>query len=209
MKKLLFVILLFCGYAHAQTVEFGAKAGANFASISGDDTADFEGKIDYHFGLIAEVTFGGKFAFLPEVIYSFQGAKSEMSESYFGFRGSYSYSNKEELKLDYINIPLLAKYNIIPGLSVQAGPQIGFLVKSEVEYEMTVNGQTESETVDVKDSMKGIDFALAAGLGYKLDTGLFFNARYNVGLSNIVDNEEGVDSSGHNNVLQLSVGYMF
>lgn len=210
MKKFLFFAfaIFFAGTMSAQQVNFGAKAGVNFASIGGDEIEEIEeiggmdGKTGFHLGFIAEFPLGESFAFQPEVLYSSQGAKTEGN-----FEGvDFTY----KLNLDYINVPLLVKYYFTPNLNLHAGPQLGFLVKAEEEYEASFDGESESETVDIKDDTKGLDFALAAGLGYKLDMGLFFDARYNLGLSNIWDLEdEDGDFSQKNNVFQLSVGFMF
>ena len=78
-----------------------------------------------------------------------------------------------------------------------------------METTFAAGGEKESGTEDVKDYYKDLDFAMAAGLEYKLDMGLFFNARYNLGLSNLYDSEIDGDESIHNNVFQLSVGFMF
>ena len=121
-----------------------------------------------------------------------------------------TYPYKEDFTFDYINVPLLAKYMITPGLSLHAGPQIGFLVKAEGEFEVDVPGGEVYGDGDYKDDLKDFDFALAAGLGYQLEMGVFFNARYNIGLSNIIDDDEvSEDFSRQNNVFQLSVGFMF
>lgn len=210
MKKLFFaVVLLIAGTMNAQEfVEFGAKAGVNFASIGGDEMEDLDelggldGKTGFHLGLVAEIPFGERFSFQPEVLYSSQGARKEGT-----FEGvDFTYKRT----LDYINVPLLAKYYFTPNLNLQVGPQLGFLVKAEDEIEASFEGESESETYDLEDEVKGMDFALAAGLGYKMDMGLFFDARYNLGLSNIWDDEEeGSDFSQKNNVIQLSVGFMF
>lgn len=206
MKKILLVgVLLFAGVVNAQQLNLGAKAGVNFASISGDDTEELDGKVGFHLGLISEILFSEKFAFQPEILYSSQGAKAEGSETFEGITASY----EAKIKLDYINVPLLAKYYVSPNFNIHAGPQVGFLVKSEAEAEYSFAGETESETEDLKDVTKGVDFALAAGLGYKMDMGLFFDARYNLGLSNIWDYEEDDDFSQKNNVFQVSVGFMF
>ena len=45
------------------------------------------------------------------------------------------------------------------------------------------------------------------GLGYKLDSGLNFAARYNLGLSNLA--KDSGNEKINNGVFQLSVGYMF
>lgn len=208
MKKLLLVaaVAVFgLSNANAQEFQLGAKAGANFASLGGDDTDELDARTSFHVGLVAEIMLTDQFAFQPEVLYSSQGAKTEGSETIMGM----TYSYEGTTKLDYINVPLLAKYYVTEGLNIHLGPQVGFLVKSESEWEETMDGDTESGTDDIKDFTKGVDFSLAGGLGYKLDMGLFFDARYTLGLSNVWDAEGDTDYSQKNNVFQLSVGFMF
>lgn len=123
-------------FSKAQTVEFGAKAGVNFSRINGDNTGDLERKTNFHLGLVTEIPLGVKFALQPEILYSSQGAKVDYTENVDGF----TYSYKFKLNLDYINVPLLAEYSITQGLSLQAGPQIGYLIKADVERIHTIEG---------------------------------------------------------------------
>jgi hypothetical protein len=188
MKKLmLFAAVAVFGLSNvnAQEVSFGAKAGVNFASVGGDDSDGLDGRTSFHVGGVAVIGISEKFAVQPEVVYSSQGAK----ETFEGIDIDYN--------LDYINVPVLAKFTVAEGFSIEAGPQVGFL--------MSAKAKGEGETVDIKDQFKGIDFSGAVGLGYKMETGLNFAARYNLGLGNIVDGEGDLK----NNVIQLSVGYNF
>jgi hypothetical protein len=193
MKKLfLFAILLAFGpCVLAQEVHFGVKAGVNFASLGGDDSDGLDGLTSFLFGAVADIGVSEKFSVQPELVYSAQGAKYTMSEGYDG-----------KYKLDYLNVPVLAKFMVAEGFSIEAGPQVGFLLSAKEEYTST----GDSGTDDIKDSLKGTDFSAAIGLGYKTESGLNFAARYNLGLGNIVD-ESGVDLK--NNVFQISVGYFF
>ncbi len=88
----------------------------------------------------------------------------------------------------------MGKYYLIKGLSLEAGPQVGVLLSGDYEG------------VDVKDSFMDMDLSLNAGIGYKLNNGLNFTARYNFGLTNIGVSE---DSKVKNGVAQISVGYFF
>ncbi|MNQ60224.1 hypothetical protein D3C85_744960 [compost metagenome] len=90
----------------------------------------------------------------------------------------------------------MGKYYVTKGLSVEAGPQIGFLLAAK------------NEKTDVKDSFNIFDFGVNFGLGYKLDNGLNFGARYNLGLTDI-NNLENSSSKNKNSVFQISVGYFF
>ncbi|WGD34343.1 porin family protein [Olleya sp. YS] len=216
MKKLLMIaaVAVFgLTSANAQDVNFGAKAGVNFATITGDDTDGIESKIGIHIGLVAEIEISENFSFQPELLYSAQGAQDDYSESENINGFTYSYTEEAKAKLDYIILPLMAKYYVADGFSIEAGPQIGFLVKSEeeVSFSETINGQTESgtESADTDDFTSGVDFGLNFGLGYKLDSGLNFSARYNLGLSNINDGEGSDEFENQNAVFQVSVGFFF
>jgi len=174
---------------NAQEVKFGAKAGVNFATIGGDDTGDLSSRTGFHVGGVAEIGISEKFSVQPELVYSAQGATED-------FEGV-----DVDWKFDYLNVPVMAKYMVADGFSIEAGPQIGFLLSAKVEG--------GGEEVDIKDEVSGIDFGFGFGAGYKMESGLNFSARYNLGLSNINDFEGSDDFSNQNNVFQISVGYFF
>ena len=110
----------------------------------------------------------------------------------YSFKGS----DGNLVALNYLNVPLMAKYYVVKGLSIEAGPQIGYLLSAK------------NESTNVKDSFKKVDFAANLGVGYKLKNGINFGARYNFGLLNI-NNVSGDSGKFRNSVLQLSVGYFF
>lgn len=197
MKKVLLTIaIVAAGFtANAQEVSFGAKAGLNIANISGEDVENNDARTSFHIGAVAEIEISDKFSIQPELVYSAQGANTEES------------GVDVTMALDYLNVPVMAKYYVAEGFSLEAGPQIGFLMSAKMKAE--VGGQSAS--VDVKDNFNVIDFGLNFGAGYKLENGLNFGARYNLGLSNILKDEElnSNTNSVKNGVFQVSVGYMF
>ncbi|OEJ98448.1 hypothetical protein A8C32_04330 [Flavivirga aquatica] len=207
MKKLLLsaaVAVLTLTSANAQEVKFGVKAGVNFASIGGDQTSGLDGKTGLHVGGVAEIMFSDKLSLQPELLFSTQGSKFEFDDEF----------EKEETKtkLNYLNLPVIVKYYVTEGLSIEGGPQIGFLLSAESEYEYTDKEDSEfneKETTDIKKNVSGLDLGLGFGLGYKLEGGLNFAARYNLGLSNINDFDDSDDFKQQNNVFQVSVGFMF
>ncbi len=206
MKKLVLsiaAVLAVGTVAHAQQeVKFGPKAGVNFANVSGIDDTDM--KTSFYVGAVAEIKFNDKFSVQPELLYSSQGYKVSGSETIMGVTATFEGTQK----LDYINVPIMAKYYIIDGFSVEAGPQIGFLIKAEGEGESTAMGTTSKIKEDNKDFYKSIDFGVNFGLAYDLPMGLFINARYNLGLADIRDNSDNGDAI-KNNVIQVGVGYKF
>lgn len=178
-----------------QQVKFGPKAGLNFANLSGLDNTEM--KTGFHVGAVTEIKFNEKFSIQPEVVYSAQGAKNTATVPVLG-------EVKSTWNNDYINIPIMAKYYIVDGFSVEAGPQVGFLVKSEAKIE---NGNSSVKD-DTKDDFKSTDFGLGFGLAYDLPVGMFVNARYNLGLSDIRNNTSSGDAI-KNNVIQVGIGYKF
>jgi hypothetical protein len=193
MKKLLFftaIILFGFTYVSAQDVDFGAKAGVNFATITGDDVDSFSSRTAFHLGFVAEIGITEKFSFQPELLYSAQG--SDYSDDFF----------EGTVKVDYLNLPLMAKFYVAEGFSLEAGPQVGFLLSAKDVYE---GGED-----DWSDITKGIDFGLNLGVGYKLESGLNFGARYNIGLSDVNDDPDSLgDSAYKNSVIQAYVGFFF
>ena len=177
MKKiLLLAVFTVLGFANvnAQEIKFGAKAGLNFSTVNGSNTNNIDYVTSYHFGVVSEIPISDKFSFQPEIMYSRQG---------------YSFNN-DVVTMNYLNIPLMGKYYLTKGLSVEAGPQIGFLLSAK------------NEGVKVTNSFTTFDFGANFGVGYKLENGLNFGARYNLGITK-------VDTDNRNGVFQVSVGYFF
>jgi hypothetical protein len=204
MKKFLLLMVVIIGLtisSNAQT-KFGVKAALNISNFSGDDFDDLDSRTAAAFGVFAQIGINDKLTFQPELLYSMQGAESSYSE--------YGYESEDKIKVDYLQIPLLMKYYVIEGLSINAGPQIGFLLSAKDDWEYNYDEGSEEGEEDIKDYFKSMDFGLAFGLGYELQSGLGFDFRYNLGLSNIVEEDEmGMDAEGKNSVIQFAVSFAF
>lgn len=168
--------------AQAQVFRFGAKAGANFASLNGDDVDNFDGKTSIHVGGVARISISELLAVQPELLYSRQGAKN---------------SDDDKLFLDYINIPILVDFTLADGLSLQGGPQIGINING-----IAKDGDSGNE-VDIED-VETLDLGVGIGAQYILPINLFFQARYVIGFRDAVK-----DVDAKNSVIGLSVGYFF
>lgn len=197
MKKLFFVIALAAiGFISNAQVRFGGKLGGNFYTLGGDDVegSDIKSKIGFHFGFLANIPVSGHFSVQPELVYSIQGAKAENVNGVSGDRINFN--------LNYINVPVLLQFTSDGGFYGEFGPQVGFLMSAKRDFKI---GATSGD-IDIKDDLKGIDFSLALGTGYKCNNGFGAGARYNLGLSNLND-----DNSGDlkNRGFQVGVFYMF
>jgi hypothetical protein len=187
MKKILSVLFFsFFGFsAFSQGLSVGIKAGLNIADqkYTSGLILDTKALLGFHAGAYATVMLNKNIGIQPEVLYSTQGAKLE-------FLGSASH------KFNYINVPVLFRYNVNKLLSFHAGPQIGFLASAKLK-----NGDNSQ---DIKSSYKGADFSLAVGGIVDLPMKLSLTARYAFGLTNLYTYDSPKIKSCN---IQISVGY--
>jgi len=186
MKKLILAILIAgCATfaAQAQNLHFGVKGGLNIAQLT-----DFDGsgsRASGHVGGFVNFRFRD-WALQPELLFSGQGEKYEVI-----------FTGERKVALNYINIPVMFQYYLLPQFYLEAGPQVGFLVSAK--------DKGGSLTVDVKDTYNTADLALGVGLGFKLPMGFGVYGRHNFGLT---DPYDGIGDYKHS-VAQIGVSYTF
>lgn len=209
MKKMVFtaVAVLVFGLTNAQDavkatsdVKFGAKGGINLANIVGDDAGDANTLVGFNAGFFVEIPVTDKLTIQSEILYSAQGSKSEGP---LVIDGSL-YDVKATMKLNYINIPVMFKYNVVEKFSLEAGPYVGFLTTAKMKVDVDGYG---SATEDMKDLVKSTDFGIALGMNYEFSDVIFANVRYQGGLTQIGDTGEGDNIK--NSVFQLGLGFRF
>lgn len=192
MKKLfvLAAVLLFVCSAKAQSdITIGPKVGLNVTNISNIDHS--KNKISINLGGFAEWRVNDFFALQPELLYSRQGYRTKND----GVKGKF--------RVNYLNIPVLAKLYVLDELSVDLGPQLGFALNGKSK--LKDGGHTVTEKFK---HLNTVELSFAIGVSYNFDD-LMFSARYNVGLSNVIDKDYLNLGNNKNHVFQLSVGYRF
>lgn len=180
MKKTFFVFVLVLATtfnSQAQLLKIGAKAGLNYANLTGSNIQT-DAITSYHAGLVAEIKLLEKFAIQPELLYTTQGASYKVG------------INDITNELGYIAIPVLAKINLSKTFSLELGPQASFLLSEKNNFDVN-NANT-------------FDFAIDAGLSFKLTKSIFIQGRYVLGLTEVSPNAEA-----KNSVIQFSAGIMF
>ena len=192
MKKIsiLIVVALFAAAnVSAQGVELGLKGGLNFANQT-FESANFsvspDARTGFHAGAFLTLFVTDNFAIQPEFLFSVQGSK-------FDIGGFGEISNT----FNYVNIPILLRYNPVDIFNIHVGPQVGLLMSAVSE----ISGTKQ----DIED-LKSTDLGLAFGAGVDLPFGLVGGVRYIMGISNISD-DASADDSLKNNVFQVYVGY--
>ena len=162
--------------------------GLNLASLTKAD--DSKIRVGLAAGVEAEYGVAENFGITAGLIYSMQGVKGKDEIS--------GVKVDETIKLDYINIPILANYYVTKGLAIKAGIQPAFKVNAKLKAE--AGGVTAEEKID---NAKGFDFSIPVGISYEYES-FVLDARYNFGLTKWMD---GLDSK--NSVFMISLGYKF
>lgn len=191
MKKLFLAVVAMMVSAatfaqnEAGQITIQPKVGVNIANIT--DAVGADPRIGLAAGAEFEYGLTDNIGLSAGVLYSMQGAKaSEESVDY-------------TLKLDYLNVPILANFYVSKGLALKLGVQPGFKLSSKVKGE--ASGVTAE--LEVEDGVKSIDLSIPVGLSYQYQN-IVFDARYNWGVTKIID-----DADSKNSVFQITVGYKF
>lgn len=206
--------LLAANFITAQStneVNFGVKAGANFANLSGSGVTSNDAKFGAYGGAFVNIPISNKISVQPEVLYSMQGTKWTTNTP--NFLPLMDLKLENDIQLDYVNVPIVVQYEFGNGFYGEMGPQVGFLVGAKSKNEMTIDDRNftptvtniTSTTTDIKSLLKTADFSGVIGAGYKLPTGLSFNARYSIGFTDI----DKANTQAKNSVFSLGLGYTF
>ena len=159
------------------------KAGISIADMT--DTQGTTSRIGFVGGLEGEYQASDIFSLSLGVNYSQEGFKMKNSDN--------------KIKLDYINVPILANVYLTKGLAVKVGVQPGFNVGNSA----TVDGNTMSSSKKDYDGIKSVALSIPVGLSYEISN-VVLDARYNWGVTKAFD---GLDSK--NSVFQVTIGYKF
>ena len=191
MKKLMIMaaFMVAAVTANAQgevgTLTIQPKIGMNLATMTKmDDTKLLVGMAG---GIEAEYVVANNFSVALGALYSKQGCAFDTDLDY------YHYS------LDYLNIPIVANYYIIPGLAIKAGIQPSFLMGAKRK----LKADDYTNSLDIKDDLKTFDLAIPLGASYEYKN-FVFDARYNLSVLKV--NKEG-DDKIRNSVIQFTLGY--
>ncbi|MEO6948064.1 MAG: porin family protein [Ginsengibacter sp.] len=189
MKKIIIVIAVIAFStvgAKAQT-SFGLKGGMTSSNLNSSlktPGVTISSKIGFYGGAFAEMGVSENFAVQPEVLFALLGAKATINGVNF----------KQDVA--YANIPVLAKYKN-KGFFAVVGPQVGILLSAK-----------DAQGNSFKEDVKATDFSGIIGAGYTTMNGLGFDARYQLGFSNILKNDQGIGSL-KNKAFYFGVHYQF
>lgn len=202
-------------------VSLGAKAGIYRSDIAvqGIDNnllPNTQGITDISLGIVSEIMIGQNFGVQPELTYEKSGFKINEGLDLDLFNIPIPLGVKAKVKVDYLSLPILAKYKIGTGPVkgyVTAGPNFRYALQGDVQTFATVIVDIPIWSQDINfsgENVQRMDIGGVIGAGVSFETGpgqLFLDARYNHGFTQ-VDNFSFADLQLRNTGMGINIGYM-
>ncbi|WP_223035060.1 porin family protein [Hanstruepera marina] len=172
-KTLLFLaFIIVTSMSFAQNASYGVRVGYNISNLDFEPHPTFDNmhRNGFAIGFFGEYDLSAAIGLAPEIQFSAEGAKDR------------------DLRIDYIQMPILFKYRIGDRLSVGAGPLVSLKVH---EYE---------------DGFKNFGFSGVGGLEFMISDEIFIDARYHYGFTNVLDDDNPSGYEATNTNIQLGIG---
>ncbi len=178
MKFILIFLTFFVGFltvVNSQDFNGGILVGISATQVDGDSYGGFN-KAGLILGAFVHRDFKEKIAGQIELKYIGKGSTN-------GNPRNYGYTFLYDLRLHYIEVPVLFQYEVIGNLSLEIGPAFGFLVKSVEKNEQGI----------MPDSKPFNKFELSGsvGVGYSFFERFKINARFSYSLLPIREHAGG------------------
>ncbi len=193
IKKLTLAAFLFTfvNIASAQETSnsgFGIKGGLNYSTVSkGNFEEGPDPRTSFHIGFLGEIPLvPNAFSIQPEVVYSRQGFETNV-QPLIGSDYTITY------QVDYVNVPVLAKFYLGKVFSIEAGPQFGIKVSEKTESD---------NSTTIENEVNDFDTAIAAGVSFNFSGGAFISGRFTQSFNEIIK-----DSDSKNMVFQVGIGF--
>ncbi|OQP44413.1 hypothetical protein A4D02_34890 [Niastella koreensis] len=225
--------------------DIGFKAGLSIPNLTTGSSnnsisSGYNSRLDVHAAVHIEYRMGDRFSIQPQLEYSSQGGKKDGIQTFStpdnlsqqfppGQAPTYLYADyKSEARLNYLMLPVLAKYHFMSSKKwdayLAAGPFVSYLLSaknitkgSSLIYldegktqplgpEAQSFDNTENITSDLHRFNAGINGH--AGIGYKLSNGsIFLEAGGNYGLIDI--QKSAADGKNKAGAAVIDLGYQF
>lgn len=179
---------------HAQWL-IGGKIGLNASTMNlPGKNPSYSDHLSVNGGFTGEYQFNQHFSLLAELLYMKQGVSDKVLE----YENASDFNElKFNMSFHCLEIPILAKFKHKTGLNLQAGPQVGLSLKQKT----SLGGETQSYSEEKRPA----NLSMVVGIGYDAACNLSFDLRYQLGLTSMFKESNGLQSRS----FYLGVGYRF
>jgi len=162
-----------------QSAESYVTAGPNmnFKSAGSDVYAGGSHKagVGFQAGFGTIYRFNEKWSLNPSLMVKVNKASEEAtySDGEPGPTPSPTSNIKDKYSYSYLSMPVLAQYNLTKDLTVSAGPEVNYLLKSKVKSSMNYGGDSHESEEDLTDNSVKVGLGVQAGLKYQIPNSKF------------------------------------
>ena len=208
------LVLLFGDKVASENFFFSLKFGANLGDVTGIDNTEM--KLGWNFGLLGTIKLSDRLSLVPEFApLSQKGAKNipYVPSGDAALDNLIAPPDDARLNFNYIDIPVIAKYQIADRIAIGTGPQFGYLTSASFDYDRSLNDDdhltySQASQVTWNKFDAGWAFELMFSLGdARGGKGINVHARYTLGLLDTVKDNPG--NAVKNSVFQFFVSFPF
>lgn len=193
MRKILFALLLSLSAAAATAqvkgLGFGPRVGVNFADYL---NSPGNSRTALYAGLFIDYNFTHRWGIETGAYYSQLGSANNVESGY-------GVMTKTTHRMDYLSVPLVAKFNFLGGFRVIAGAEGLFKLSADRKT-------TDGSTIYPLSNVRSSNLALTIGAGYLFRCGLDITASYSKGLRSAFLNQAQTTCPTY---FRVAVGWRF
>lgn len=182
-----------------EPVKTGVKGGININTVRYRHSDPNSATLGFNIGLLTRIQIVEGIYLQPEFLFSQKGYRSPV----VGANGAVN------SRMNYINLPILATFEVGKNFFLYTGPEFGYLVKA--------SNKQDNSSFNMTDYYNKFDWGLDAGAAYQFAGNLGVELRYFYGFRGLVKgittDENGVPNGsnrdGANRVFQAGLFYIF
>ena len=185
--------------------QLGILAGGTFSQLHGLSNVSAETRSGTMFGASLLVPFGHTWSLQPQFLFSNKGSKFNTGSN-----------GETDVRLDYLDIPVLLRYDVAGGSALSphlyGGPSAGYRVGCNVKASGSGIPNTSSDCGKSNFDLKTFDWGAVVGGGIDLtigSVGVTGGARYGIGLADINNaNTPTLSQRIHNGTFTVYAGLL-
>jgi hypothetical protein len=187
--------------ASAQLSGAGLKGGVNFSNVdlTGEDIGglSFDQRIGATGGYFVHWNLNNNFGLHVETLFSQKGTR---------FNNPFGTGQDLKIRVDYIEVPLMAHFDVPPADRVQVQVFGGAAIAGRLHDSQKLGGVklTDDERIPIKNYDVGLTFGAALDVRR-----VIFDVRYTYGLKNINDGNDSDEFEVRTRTFTTMVGYRF
>jgi len=199
LQSQVLIALLLGDKLNTGKIEFGLDGGLNYSSIGGLESNNFSKS--FFLGFYFDIKVKDQWLLNTGVLVKSTLGADKLTTadlSYLGVTIPDNGNGDYTQKMSAFLVPILAKYKFKNHFHVEAGPQVGWIYNSWVEYDYEDElGNSVLIKEDNKDIINWFDLGVAGGVGYRFLKGLGWtvSARYYYGFTNVYKDRPGTNNS--------------